>query len=55
MSLAIFIKSIFIGIGAILPGLSGGALAVVFGLYEKIISSIGDFFKNPKKNFNFLL
>ncbi len=54
MSLSIFIKSIFIGIGAILPGISGGALAIIFGLYEKIISSISNFFKNPKQNFAFL-
>lgn len=54
MSLSIFIKSIFIGIGAILPGISGGALAIIFGLYEKIISSISNFFKNPKQNFIFL-
>jgi len=33
--------------GAILPGLSGGALAVIFGIYEPIIN----FFSNIKKDF----
>ena len=29
-----FIKGMFIGSGFILPGVSGGALAAIFGLYE---------------------
>ena len=33
-----FIKGMFIGSGFILPGVSGGALAAVFGIYERIIS-----------------
>ena len=49
-----FAKGIIIGIGAILPGISGGSLAVIFGLYEKLIQSVSNFFKNPKKNFIFL-
>lgn len=45
---------ILIGVAAILPGLSGGVLLVIFGLYEKITYSILHFFKNIKKNFLFL-
>ena len=45
-----FVKGMFIGTGAILPGVSGGALAAVFGLYERIIGFLAnlrkDFFKN---------
>lgn len=33
-----FAKGAFIGSGFILPGVSGGALAAVFGVYERIIS-----------------
>ncbi|MGX7091396.1 DUF368 domain-containing protein [Hutsoniella sourekii] len=32
-----FIKGAFIGSGFIIPGISGGALAAIFGLYERII------------------
>lgn len=32
-----FIKGMFIGSGFIIPGVSGGALAAIFGLYEAII------------------
>lgn len=42
-----FIKGMFIGSGAILPGVSGGALAAVFGIYEKLIQ----FISNIKKDF----
>ena len=30
-------KGMLVGIGFILPGLSGGVLAVIFGLYDRII------------------
>ena len=46
---------IAIGSGAILPGLSSGVFCVIFGIYEKLIDSILNFFKFPKKNFKFLL
>lgn len=46
---------IAIGSGAILPGISSGVLCVIFGIYEKLIDSILNFFKSPKKNLKFLL
>ena len=49
-----FIKGIFIGIGAILPGISSGVICMIFGLYEKLLDSILGFFKNIKKNISFL-
>lgn len=42
------LKGIFIGSGFILPGVSGGALAAVFGLYERMIT----FLANITKGFN---
>lgn len=50
-----FIKGIFIGIGAILPGISSGVICIVLGIYEKILDSILNFFKDAKKNTKFLL
>lgn len=50
-----FIAGIVIGIGAIIPGFSGGILAVSMGLYKPTIEAVTGFFKAPKKNFNFLL
>ena len=48
------IKGIFIGCGAILPGISSGAFCVIFGIYGKLINSILNIFKDFKKNFAFL-
>lgn len=49
-----FFKGIAIGSGAILPGISSGVLCVVFGLYEKLLNSVLNFFKDIKSNFTFL-
>ena len=43
-----FVKGIFIGAGAILPGISSGVLCVIFGIYEKLLNSVLGFFKNIK-------
>lgn len=48
------IKGVFIGSGAILPGISSGVLCVIFGIYDKLLDSILNFFKDIKKNFIFL-
>ena len=53
-SLFNFIKGIFIGSGAILPGISSGVICMVVGLYEKLLNSILSFFKDIKGNFKFL-
>lgn len=50
-----FIIGIFIGAGAILPGISSGVLCVIFGIYDKLINCVLDFFKDIKENSKFLL
>ncbi len=50
-----FIKGMFIGSGFILPGVSGGALAAVFGMYERLISFLAHITKNFKENVWFFL
>jgi len=37
-----FLKGVMVGIGFITPGLSGGVLAVVFGIYEPMIRFLGN-------------
>ncbi|GAK30198.1 putative membrane protein [Weissella oryzae SG25] len=46
-------KGAMIGSGFILPGISGGALAAVFGMYERIIQFLANPFKNLKANFRY--
>lgn len=50
-----YLKGILIGCGAILPGISSGVFCVIFGIYEKLVNSILNLFKDFKKNFFFLL
>jgi putative membrane protein len=44
------IKGIIVGIGFILPGLSGGVLAVILGIYDRIIKFLSDLRKNFIQN-----
>ncbi|MBV7391571.1 DUF368 domain-containing protein [Enterococcus sp. ALS3] len=50
-----FVKGMFIGSGFILPGISGGALAAVFGIYERIISFLAHITRNFKENVLFFI
>lgn len=49
------IKGIFIGVANIIPGVSGGTMAVSMGVYDKIINSINSITKEFKKSFLTLL
>ena len=49
-----FCMGILIGAGAILPGISSGVLCVIFGIYEKLVNSVLNLFKNFKEHFLFL-
>jgi len=50
-----FLKGIFIGSGFILPGISGGVLAAVFGLYERMINFLAAVRTDFKENFLYFL
>lgn len=50
----LFLKGFIIGIGKIIPGVSGSMLAISMGIYQKMIDSINNFFKDIKSNFIFL-
>lgn len=49
------IKGFIMGIANIIPGVSGGTLALTLGIYEDFIGAISHFFSNLKKNLKFLL
>lgn len=49
------VKGILIGTGFILPGVSGGALAAIFGLYERMVSFVAHLTRDFKKNILFFL
>lgn len=48
------VKGIIIGIATLVPGVSGGTMAIIVGLYDDIIRSISSFFKDIRGNIIFL-
>lgn len=48
------LKGFGLGAGCIVPGISSGVLCVIFGIYDKLVNSILNIFKDFKKNFTFL-
>ncbi|CAM3148879.1 DUF368 domain-containing protein [Leuconostoc rapi] len=46
-----FIKGVFIALGFILPGVSGGVLAAILGLYERMLNFMAHVRQNFKRDF----
>lgn len=51
----LIIKGFIIGLGKIIPGVSGALLAISMGIYDKALDAIGNFFKDIKNNVKFLM
>ncbi|MFR6343683.1 MAG: DUF368 domain-containing protein [Christensenellales bacterium] len=49
------IFGVIIGVANIIPGVSGGTMAVVLNIYDKLIDSVSNFRKDFKKSIMFLL
>jgi putative membrane protein len=49
-----FFKGMAAGIAMLVPGVSGGTMAIILGIYDQLIHSVSTFFKDWKKNFIFL-
>lgn len=54
-NIILFIKGIIIGIGKVIPGVSGAVLAIILKVYDEGINKIVNIFKEPKKNIPYLL
>ena len=54
-NIILVIKGFIMGIANIIPGVSGGTLALTLGIYEDFIGAISHFFSQIKKNIKFLL
>lgn len=50
-----FFKGIAVGVATLVPGVSGGTMAVILGIYDDLIHAIGSFFEDWKKHFILLL
>jgi len=49
------LEGALIGLGAVLPGISGGVLCVIFGVYKPIMEVLGNPVKNLKNHIRLLL
>lgn len=49
------LQGMFVGVGAILPGISGGVLCVAFGIYEPMMELFTHPFKALKKNYKMFI
>lgn len=49
------LKGIVIGIANVIPGVSGGTLAFVLGIYEKLTGAVGDIFIKKENRLNNLI
>lgn len=52
--LLVIIKGFIIGSSMSVPGVSGGTMAILLGIYDRLISAISNFFKDVKGNILFL-
>jgi len=48
------IKGVVTGIATLVPGVSGGTMAIILGIYDRLIHSVSSIFEDFKKNFLFL-
>ena len=49
------VKGLLIGATMIVPGVSGGTMAIILGIYDHLISAVSSFGKNIKENLLFLI
>lgn len=54
-NIILIVKGFVMGIANIIPGVSGGTLALTLGIYEDFIGAISHFFAKLKDNIKFLL
>ncbi|MCL2002046.1 DUF368 domain-containing protein [Candidatus Saccharibacteria bacterium] len=50
-----FFNGLVFGVTQIVPGVSGGTVAIIMGFYDRLISSINNFRKEPRRSLKFLL
>ena len=49
-------RGFFMGISDLIPGVSGGTIAFILGIYDELLAAISGFFsRNWKKHIGFLL
>ena len=50
-----FIKGLFVGSTMLVPGVSGGSMAMILGIYDRLIRAVSSFRKDKRKHAIFLV
>ncbi len=50
-----FFKGVAISISQIVPGVSGGTIAMILGIYDKLLHAVNNIFKDFKNQYKILL
>jgi len=53
-NIRIFLIGVAMGVANIIPGVSGGTIAVVFGIYEELMDSLGNFLTDKTKRWQYI-
>lgn len=53
--LVLFLKGVAVGVANIIPGVSGGTIAFITGIYDELMESIGRFFSNKSKRKSYFI
>ena len=51
----LFLKGIMVGVANIIPGVSGGTIAVIVGVFDRMLDALNSLFKKFKENLKFLI
>lgn len=54
-AVVICFKGLWVGGTMTVPGVSGGSMAMIMGIYDRLVSSVSSFFKKPKESLIFLI
>ena len=52
--ITLFLKGILIGLFMLIPGVSGGTIAILLKIYEELLIRLNTLFKDFKNNFKYL-
>jgi len=50
-----FAHGLVFGVAQVMPGISGGTIAIILGFYDRLLATLNHFRKNPRKHAAFLL
>ena len=53
-TLILVLKSIAVGAASLVPGVSGGTMAIILGIYDELLGAISRYFRNIRENTIFL-